>query len=79
LHLPDDECSAVLGMIVPNSGGIGLTAVNRDLFRPAVAADRLGEDARGRLHELTTGLAGLQQRLDVAIGHMLGQAIGAEE
>jgi hypothetical protein len=48
LHLPDDECSAVLDIIVPNSGGIGLTAVNRDFFRPAVAADRLGEEALGR-------------------------------
>jgi hypothetical protein len=79
LHLPDDKCSAVLGIIVPKSGGIGLTAVNRVLFRPAVAADRLGEDARGALHELTTGLAGPQQRVDVAIGHGRGQAIGAEE
>jgi hypothetical protein len=79
LHLPDDKCSAVLGMIVPESGGIGLTAVNCNRFRSAVAADRLGEDARGHLHELTTGLVGLQQRVDVAIRRMLGQAIGAEE
>ena len=45
---PDDECRAVLDMISPKSGGMGLTAVNHDLFRPAVAADRLGEEARGR-------------------------------
>jgi hypothetical protein len=46
--LPDDEDRAVLDMIGPKSRGIGLTAVNCDLFRPAVAADRLGEEALGR-------------------------------
>ena len=46
--LPDDECRARLDIIVSRSGGMGLTAVNHDLVRPVVAADRLGEEAHGR-------------------------------
>jgi predicted secreted hydrolase len=47
--LADDDGGAVLGMIAPNGGGIGLTAVDGDHLRDAVAVDRLREKARGGL------------------------------
>jgi hypothetical protein len=48
LNLADHDRGAVLGIKAPNGGGIGLTAVDGDRRRDAMAANGLGEKPRGR-------------------------------
>src|SRR5919199_4324317 len=46
--LTDDDCRAVLRIVPPDGGGIGLAPVDGDRLRHAMAADGLGEEARSR-------------------------------
>jgi hypothetical protein len=49
LHLADADRGTVRFVIPPNGGGIGLAAINGNLLGDTMPADRLGEEAPGRL------------------------------
>jgi hypothetical protein len=67
-HLANDDRQAVLLIVAANGCGIGLTAINRDLLRYAMAADSLSEEPSGSPfvallgEEKIDGLAGLIDR-----------------
>jgi hypothetical protein len=48
LDLADDDRRAVRFVVSPDSGRIGLTAIDSDRFRDAMATNRLGQKPPGR-------------------------------
>jgi hypothetical protein len=64
-HLTDNDRGAVVLIVAADGRRIGLAAINGDLLRDPMAANRLGEEAFGGLlvaflrQEKIDGLAGL--------------------